>query len=187
LPLADLSRSGGNEPDLCEHLLRGDVLGAGRRPERLQSILRARNPAEVPHCGSRHTTTRDPRCNTEADHRGPIHEIVQIEATHDRSIFLDEHVKNADAGLLFGQSCAMSLSELLIEIVATIADELGKVGSVLLLKGEDRSFVIGTKTLQFEHPSNLPCLGVPTTGIKVLHGDGPIAAHLDATAPLSPT
>jgi hypothetical protein len=33
LPPADLSRSAGNEPDLCKHPLRGDVLIASRRSE----------------------------------------------------------------------------------------------------------------------------------------------------------
>jgi len=47
-------------------------------------------------------------------------------------------VKNAGTAFLFGQKCAVSLSELLIEIVATIADELGEVGPVRLLKIEDR-------------------------------------------------
>jgi hypothetical protein len=34
--------------------------------------------------------------------------------------------------------------------------------------------VIRPKALQFEHPSNVACLGVPTTGAKVYYGDGPI-------------
>ena len=142
LPPADLSRSGGNEPDLCEHPLRGDVLVAGRRFERPQPIPLARNSAEVLQCGSRNPTTGDPLCKAETDHRGPIHEVVQIEATDDLPISIDEHVKNADPGFLLGQEFAMSLSELLIEIVATIADRLSEVVPVGLLKSEHPWFVI---------------------------------------------
>jgi hypothetical protein len=155
LPPADLSRSGGDEPDLCEHPLRGDVLVARRRSECPQPILLARNPAEVLQCGSRDTTTGDPLCNAITDRRGPVHEIEQIEATHDLLVLGNEHVKNAGTGFLFRQECAVSLSELLIEIVATIADGLGEVAPVRLLKSEDRWFVIRAKALQFEHPSNL--------------------------------
>jgi hypothetical protein len=173
VPPADLSRSGGNEPDLCEHPLSGDVLVASRRSERAQPILPSRNPAQVLQRGSRDTTTGDPLCNAKTDLRGPIHEVVEIEATHDLPIFIDEHVKNADPGLLFGQECTMSLSELLIEIVATIADRLGEVGPVRLLESEDRWFVISAKTLQFEHPSNLSWPEIPTTGIRFVHENEP--------------
>jgi hypothetical protein len=166
LPPADLSRSGGNEPDLGEHPPRRDVLVAGRCFECPQPILLARNPAEVSQCGTRHTTTGHALCNAITDLRGPIPKTVQIEATHDLPIFIDEHVKNAGTGLLLGQERAMSLSELLIEIIATVADRRGEVGPVRPLKSEHRWFVIRAKTLQFEHPSNLPCRDVPTTGIK---------------------
>jgi hypothetical protein len=87
---------------------------------------------------SRYAATGDPLCNAKTDLRSPIHEVVEIEATNDRPIFIDKHVKNADTGLLFGQECTMSLSELLKEIVATIADRLGAVRPVRLLESENR-------------------------------------------------
>jgi hypothetical protein len=170
---ADLTRSDRNEPDLCEDPLGGDVLVAGRSSECPQPILLARNPAEVPQRGSRHTATSDSLGKAKTDHRGPIHKVVQIEATHDLPIFVDEHVKNAGTSLLFGQERTMSLGELLIEIIAAIADRLGEVGPVRLLKGEDRWSVVTAKTLQLEHPSNLPWPDVPTTGIRFVHRDEP--------------
>jgi hypothetical protein len=36
--------------------------------------------------------------------------------------------------------------------------------------------VIRAEALQFEHPSNLPCLAVTTTGVKFIHADGPSPA-----------
>jgi len=183
LTTADLSRSGGDEPDLCEHPLRGDVVVAGRRSKCPQPILLARNPAEFLQCRCRDATTGDPLSNAITDLRGPVHEVVQVEAAYDLLVFVDEHVKNAGTGFLFGQECAMSLSVLLIEIVATIANEVGEVGPVRLLKSEDRWFVIRAKALQFEHPSNVACLGVPTTGTEFDYGDGPSAAQFKSTAP----
>jgi hypothetical protein len=80
----------------------------------------------------------------------------------------------------------MSLRELLIESVATIADGLAEVGPVGLLKSEDRRCVIRAEALQFEHPSNLPFLGGTTTGVTFVHADGPSPAQFKSTAPSSP-
>jgi hypothetical protein len=110
-------------------------------------------------------------CQAETDHRCPVRNVVEIEAPHDLPILIDEHVKEADTGLLVGQERTMSLSELLVEIVATVADRLSEVRPVRPLKSEDRRLVIRAKTLQFEHPSNLPWPEVPTTGIRFVHGN----------------
>lgn len=45
---ADLGRAGGGEPGLDQHPLRGDVLVRGRRLERVQAVLRRRQPAQFP-------------------------------------------------------------------------------------------------------------------------------------------
>ena len=87
---------------------------------------------------SRHTTTGDPLSNAKTNLRCPVDEVVQIEASRHLPIFIDEHVKNAETSLLLGQPSAMSLSELLTEIVATIADRRRKVGAVRQLKSKDR-------------------------------------------------
>jgi len=58
------------------------------------------------------------------DLRGPIDEVGQVEATHDRVVFIDEDVRNADPGVLLRQERAISFREVLIEIVAAIADQL---------------------------------------------------------------
>ena len=159
---ADLRRPGGDEPGLCEHPLRGDVLVAGRSSERPQPILLARDPAEFLQRGGRDAATGDPLSNAITDLRSPIDEVVQVEATHDLLV-VDEHVKDAGTGFLLGQQRAMSLSELLKEIVATIADGLGEEGPIGLLKSEDRWCVISSEALQFQHPSNLACVAVSTT------------------------
>jgi hypothetical protein len=56
-------------------------------------------------------------------------------------------VKGAGARLLLGQQRAMPLGEVLVEGVAAIADRLGEVGPVGLLKGEERLLVIEAQTL----------------------------------------
>ena len=151
------SLPGGNEPGLCEHPLRADVLVTGRRSECPQPILLARKQAQILQRGSRHTTTGDPPWNAKTNVRGPIRKLVEIEATHDVAILIDEHVKNATTPASWSaEQCTMSLSELLVEIVATIVDRLGEVGPVRLFKREDRCFVIRAEKLQFEHPSRVP-------------------------------
>lgn len=72
------------------------------------------------------------KCSPKSNRALP--EVVEIEATNDAPIFIDKHVKNASPGLLFGQKCAMSLSELLTELVAAIADRFGEVGPVACSK-----------------------------------------------------
>lgn len=69
------------------------------------------------------------------------------------------------------------LSKLREEIVAAIADELGEIGPVRLLKSKYRGLVIRTKALQLEHLSNLACLGVRTTGVQDRYEDTPSTAR----------
>lgn len=57
LPAADITRSYGYEPGRRKHALRGDVLFAGRRPERPEPVLPTGKPAQVPQSGRRHSTT----------------------------------------------------------------------------------------------------------------------------------
>jgi hypothetical protein len=89
--------------------------------------------------------------NAITDLRSPIHDVVEVESAHDRLVFIDEHVKNAGPGLLVGQERAVPLRELIIEIVATIADRLGEVSAVGSLKIEERCLVVRAKALQLEH------------------------------------
>jgi hypothetical protein len=65
-------------------------------------------------------------------------------------MFIDEHMKSADAGLPVGQERTVSLGGLLVEVIATIVDRPGGVGPVRLLECEDRRFVISAKPLQLE-------------------------------------
>jgi hypothetical protein len=150
-PSVSLSHSNGNEPRLREHPLRGDVLVAGRRPERPQPILLMGNAAEAPQPERRHALTRYPLRDAIPDLRGPIHDVVQIETAHHRLVVIDEDVIDAGAGLLLGQELSESLREMLIEIVVTVADPGGEVGPVHSLKIENRCLVVGAKTLQLEH------------------------------------
>ena len=50
---------------------------------------------------------------------------------------------------------AVSLREVFIEIIATIADRVGEVREVRELKIENRCLVVGAKPLQIEHLSNV--------------------------------
>ncbi len=118
-------------------------------------MLVARDPAQLSQCAGRHTTTGDPLGKAIADLGLPVHEVVQVEASYDRFVLIDEHVKNADTGLLLSQKRAMAVRELRKEIVSTIADRLGEVRPVGQFESEDRRLVIAAKALQFEHLSNL--------------------------------
>jgi hypothetical protein len=151
LPAADLSRSNGYEPGFRKHALRGDILLAGRGPERPEPVLPAGKPAQLPQSGRRHPTTCGPLRYAITDLRSPIHDVVEVESADDRLVFINEHVKNADPGLLLGQERAVPLRELIKEIVATIADRLGEVRAVRSLKIEERCLVVRAKTLQFGH------------------------------------
>jgi hypothetical protein len=89
------------------------------------------------------------------DLRGPIHEFIQVETADDRPVRIDKDVTDAEPGFLLGEERAVSLREVFIEIMATIADRLGEVRAVRELKIEDRRLVVGAKPLQLEHLSNL--------------------------------
>jgi hypothetical protein len=111
-----------------------------------------------------YTATGDLLGNAKPDYRSSIYEVVQIEATHDLRVFIDEHVEDADTGLLFGQKCSVSVGELRKEIVATIADRLGEVRPIRQFEIEDRCLVIDAKTLQIEHRSNVLGRGARALG-----------------------
>lgn len=65
-------------------------------------MLLARNPAEIVQCGSRDSTTGDSLCNAITDPRGPVYEVVEVEATHDVLGFVNEHIENALTTFLLG-------------------------------------------------------------------------------------
>ncbi len=111
----------------------------------------ARDPAQVPQRGRRDSATGYTLGESIADLRGPMREVVQVEAADNLVVFVDEHVKRVDTAFLVGQQRAIALSELGKEIVTTIADELAEVGPVALLEREDRGFVIGPEPLEVKH------------------------------------
>ena len=89
------------------------------------------------------------------DLRGPIHEFIQIETADDLLVLIDKDVSDAEPRFLFGEERAVSLREVFIEIIATIADRVGEVRAVRELKIENRCLVVGAKPLQIEHLSNV--------------------------------
>jgi hypothetical protein len=91
--------------------------------------------------------TGDPLCNPKPNHRRPVPDLIEIEATHDFPVPIDEYVIRASAGLLFGQELTMPLRELRKELVAAIADRLAEIAPVRQLESQDRLFVISAKTL----------------------------------------
>jgi hypothetical protein len=154
-PAANLNRPNANKPGLRQHPPRSGILVAGRRPERPKPVLITGKPAYAPQSGRRHATTRDAFRDAITDLRGPVHEFVEVETADDRPVLIDKDVTDAEPGLLLGEERAVSLREVLIEIIATIADRLGEVRAVRELKIKDRRLVVGAKLLQLEHLSNL--------------------------------
>jgi hypothetical protein len=154
-PAANLNGSNAKKPDLRQYPSRSHVLIAGRCPERPKPVLIAGKPAHEPQSGRRHATTRDALRDAITDLGGPIHDSVQVETADDRLVVIDKHVTDAQSGFLLGEERAVSIREVLIEIIATIADRLGEIRAVCELKIEDRCLMIGAKPLQLEHLPNL--------------------------------
>jgi hypothetical protein len=155
LPAANFNRSNANKSGLRQHPPRSGILVAGRRPEHPKPVLIAGKAAHAPQSGRRHATTRDALRDAITDLGGPIHEFIQVETADDGLVLIDKDVTDAEPRFLLGEERAVSLREVLIEIIATIADRLGEVGAVRELKIEDRCLVVGAKPLQLEHLSNL--------------------------------
>ncbi|HUC14811.1 MAG TPA: hypothetical protein VMS00_10200 [Acidimicrobiales bacterium] len=150
-PTGHISRSDGHKAGFLEHSLRRDVLVAGLRFERSQTILLGREPAQLSQRRGRHTATRHLLGNPVADVGSSVLEVIQVEAPNHRPVPVEQHVKDAHPGVLLGQKRAVSLRELLKELIAAIADGCGEVGPVRHLKSEDRGGVITPKTLQLKH------------------------------------
>lgn len=110
-------------------------------------MLLAGDPGEVPQGTRCDSMTGDSFGNAITNPRRPIDEVVEVQAPHDVVLLVDKHIEDALASFLLSQECAVSLSELRKEIVATIGDELAEVGAICQLEGKDRGLVPRTQAL----------------------------------------
>src|SRR6516225_715493 len=82
-------------------------------------------------------------------------EIEQVEPAEHRAILADEHVEHAGASLLLGQQGAVSLGEMVEELIAAVGDKGGEVGAVRQFEGQDRRGMVGAQALQLGHRPTL--------------------------------
>jgi hypothetical protein len=64
-------------------------------------------------------------------------------------------VEDAGASLLLGQQDVVPLGEVVVELIAAVGDEGGKLGAVRQFEGQDRRGVVGTQALQLGHRPTL--------------------------------
>ena len=106
---------------------------------------------------------RDLLGNTITDPCRPIREVVEVEAAHHRTVFINEHVEGAGSGLLLGHQFSMPFRKLIEEGIASVADRLCEVRAIVLLKGEDRRLMFRANELQPEHSPSLFRSGIQGT------------------------
>jgi len=98
---------------------------------------------------------RDLLGNSITDPGRAIQHVIEIEAAHHHTPFINEHVEGAGSGLLLGHQFSMPFREPFEEGIASVADRLGEVRAIAPLKSEDRCLMFGANELQLEHSLSL--------------------------------
>ncbi len=106
-----------------------------RCTENAQTILLSRELTEFLHTRGRNTSARDVLRNPVPDIGRAVIDLVEIETTQYRSFVVDEHVKHASSGLLFGQLGVVLIGEIQKIFVTAVGNRSGKVRSICQFKG----------------------------------------------------
>jgi hypothetical protein len=78
--------------------------------------------AELAQSSACDSASRDSLGNPVTNPGRAVPQVIEVEATNDRSVAVDEHVKDADAGVLLNKERIMMFRQRFIELIATIGN-----------------------------------------------------------------
>ena len=115
---------------------------------RAEAKLGRCQPTYLLNCRCRHAPPGHPLRNPVPEFGISAADMNQVEPANNSAARLHEYEVGVTSRLLLGQQLIVLVAEVLEEVVSTIGDRRGKVGSVRHLERQDRRAMFGPKALK---------------------------------------